>query len=137
MADITTPSNWEFQGRPVYREFQEVILRDSSGNQTGQQKQVRNVYTFRRRRIEPAVWIGGTLPDTDLGQVADAATLSAYIGSYEIDAGSIHTGESQKYECVLDEHQFDSTGADWVWREQQWEMRGDYADYTWPTTATV
>ena len=135
MADAITPGDWIFDGRPVYIEFQEVFSRDSAGKIIAgtQEVQSRNVYTFTRHRFEPTVHIGSTLPDTDLGNQSAAAALDAYQGDTELNAGSIHTGETRLYVCTHDSYEGEGVGAKWVTRSQSWEMRGEWADYTWPT----
>ena len=135
MADAITPGNWIFDGRPVYIEFQEVFSRDSAGKIIAgtQEIQSRNVYTFTRHRFEPTAGIGSTLPDTDLGNQSSAAALDAYQGSVELNAGSIHTGETRTYVCENDSYAGEGVGAKWVTRTQSWTMRGECTDYTWPT----
>lgn len=135
MADSGTVSDWMIDGRTTYPEFQTVYDRDSDNELVAdsERTQSRNVYQFRRHRIEPTVAIGGSLPDTDITDSSEAATLSGYQGANDIDAGTIHTGESRKYVCVADDHGSPSVGATWMIRSQVWEMRGPWAEYTWPT----
>jgi hypothetical protein len=135
MADAITPGDWIFDGRPVYIEFQEVFSRDSAGKIIAgtQEIQSRNVYTFTRHRFEPTIHIGGTLPDTQLGEQSSPVGLDAYQGSQEVNAGSINTGETRIYVCENDSYAGEGVGAKWVTRTQSWTMRGEWADYTWPT----
>lgn len=133
MADAATPSNWIFGGRDVYPEFNEATITDATGVPAEQFMVARNVYQFRRYRIEPTAHIGGSLPVSQLRESANAATLSAYQGAQEIDAGTIHTGETRKYVCVSDNYPEGTLGASWLERHQVWEMRGPWEAYTWPT----
>ena len=132
MADATTPSNWILDGRDEYPEFKEATTIDSAGDVTEEFIIKRNVYQFRRYRIEPNVSTGGSLPDGQIGDTLVAAALSAYQGTQEIDAGVIHTGETRKYVCISDNFQTPGVGASWLERHQVWEMRGPYAPYVWP-----
>jgi len=134
MADITTPSEWIIDGRTTYPEFQTVFDRDSDNTivADSERTQARNVYQFRRHRIEPNAHLSGTLPDTDITDDSAAAALDAYQGADEIDAGTINTGETRKYVCIADDHSTPGVGASWMIRNQVWEMRGPWADYTWP-----
>ena len=125
-------SNWIFEGRPTYAEFQETFAKDAAGKLVAgsQQLQKRNVYTFSRYCIEPAV---STMPDTAVGDQAAPSAISAYQGSVDMNAGTINTGETQIYVCTKDDYGTDGVGPGWVLRSQTWEMRGEWADYTWPT----
>ena len=132
MADATTPSNWILDGRDEYPEFDEATTTDNTGDVTSQFVVKRNVYQFRRYRIEPTVSIGGSLPDGQIRASLAAAALSAYQGPQEIDAGVIHTGEARKYVCVSDNYHPPGVGASWLERHQVWEMRGPWEAYEWP-----
>ena len=133
MADLAVPSEWMIEARGTYPEFNEVIVTASDGTITTQQLQKRNIYTFSRTRIEPTVWIGGSLPNTQIGEQAGPTLVDAFQGAQEINAGTINTGETQIYVCVKDDHQSDGVGGRWLMRSQEWHMRGLWADYTWPT----
>lgn len=133
MADATTPGNWIFGGRDEYPEFNEAVITDAEGVAGDQFMVKRNVYQFRRYRIEPTVSIGSSLPDGEIGTSSAAAALSAYQGAQEIDAGTIHTGEARKYVCISDNYPEGTLGASWLERHQVWEMRGPWEAYTWPT----
>lgn len=123
------PTKWILVGRSSYPEFQEVVNKSTAGALVSQAIQKRNVYNFRRYRIEAAPT---SLPDSKIGETAQAAALSGYTSDIETDAGTINTGEKREYVCVSDDHTVGTVGASFVKRNQAWEMRGEWEDYTWP-----
>ena len=123
-------TNWIFEGRGTYAEFQEVIDRDSAGALVSQKIQKRDVLTFRRYQIVTAT-VPMTLPETDVGNVL-AGGLSAYQGSALITAIAVLTSGKRKWVCTVDDHPDDGVGVNWITRHQTWESRSEWEDYDWP-----
>lgn len=135
MADSTFPGKWIFVDAPTTVEFQEVFDRDSTGAiiEDTQKIQSRNVYQFRRRRIEPTAGMGSIVPEPEIGDQIEVRALVAWQGNKSLRAGLIHTGETRIYVCTQDAST-GRVGEAWLDRLQVWEMRGPWADYDWPVT---
>lgn len=114
-------TSWMFDGEGSVPEFQ-----DLNG-----QLQKRTVSQFRRRMIQEVT--GPLTLSNDVGTVLAGAALEAYKKTHIITASLIYTAEARKYVCVAEDNEPSDLGGAWIERVQVWEMRSDWADYTWPT----
>jgi len=124
-------TNWIFDGRGTYAEFQEVIDRDSEGSIVSQKIQKRDVLIYRRYQVVQ-ITANMTLPDSDVGDTTTGAGPS-YQGAFVITAGAILTSGARRWVCTVDDHDDDGVGVTWMVRRQKWEARDEWEDFDWPT----
>lgn len=119
-------TGWFYDGCPVVLEFREY------GEEGSETLQAREVYKFQRHK-EVVLTGNLTVSKGDLGSNSTGAGLSALQGARTINAITI-IGGNRRWVCTKDGILPGPEAMNVYRREQEWEMREAWADYTWPNS---